>query len=159
MTNQVIDRAALSKQLHAFLGTTVPGVLVGRGVAPPGGGWPNGAPNTGAFVPYAVLKTGTAITPAPGEPERLSGRRASWLCRYQITSHSTKESRVEDTAQLMRNAVITFAGPLTLDTVVWVVQSVLVPQLGATERDDSTDPAGWRVTDDVSLHLSRLSPH
>jgi len=154
MTNPPIHRPALTTALFDFLvaGT---GVLLGRGIAPPGGGWPQGNSRNGPWVDYAVLKTGQAVTPSPGLPERIGRVRTSWQVSYQITSHSTAESLSDILAQTLRAVVVTWDGDLTLDGVGWTLEEVDVPTLGPPERDDSTDPAHWRVTDAVSVRLSR----
>lgn len=157
MTNAPIDRPALTKALFDHLAAEVTGVLFGRGVAPPGGGWPEGKERNGVWVPYAVIKTGEAITPAPGHPERLGRDRTSWQCTYYLTSHHTSESAADDLAQLVRSATVLLDGNLTLGGVDWVIQETAVPKLGASERDDSTDPDHWRVTDTVSVRVARLS--
>lgn len=156
MTYPPIDRPALTEQLFDFLAAGVPGILFGRGVAPPSGGWPGGKERNGAWVDYTVLKAGTAITPAPGFPERVGRERTSWQCSYQLTSHSPSESGCDDVAQLSRDVVVGWSGIITVGGVQWTLENVEVPQLGATERDDSTDPAHWRVTDAVSVRLSRV---
>lgn len=156
MTNVPIDRPALTKALFDHLAEIANGTLLGRGVAPPSGGWPEGKERNGAWVNYAVLKTGVAVSPAPGFPERMGRARTSWECSYQLTSHSTRESNVDDVAQQMREHVVKWEGQVTLDGVEWELQEVGVSRLGDTQRDDSTDPAHWRVTDDVSVRLSRV---
>jgi hypothetical protein len=132
------------------------GTLLGRGVAPPAGGWPEGKERNGSWVNYAVLKTGVAVTPGSGQPERLGRDRTSWDCSYQLTSHATKESGVDEVAQKLREHVVDMSGALSLGGVDWVIQEVTIARMGDTQRDDSTDPAHWRVTDDVSVRLSRL---
>jgi hypothetical protein len=156
MTNEPIDRPALTKALFDHIAAVANGTLLGRGVAPPKGGWPDGKERNGAWVNYAVLKTGVATTPAPGFPERMGRHRTSWECGYQLTSHSTKESTVDDVAQQLRKHVVTWDGKVVLGGVEWELQEVGVSRLGDTQRDDSTDPAHWRVTDDVSVRLSRV---
>lgn len=156
-TNAPINRPALTAAMFGFLSEAVNDVKLGRGVAPPAGGWPSGNPRNGAWVPYAVLKTGAAITPAPGFPEGMR-TRLSWQCTYQVTSHHVSESEADATAQLLREAAVTWGGEVTLDGVAWMLQEVAVNRLGASERDDSTDPQHWRVTDDVSVRVSRVAP-
>lgn len=157
MTNAPIDRPALTKAIFDHLVANTAGVLFGRGVAPPTGGWPEGKERNGPWVVYAVIKTGEAVTPAPGMPERLGRDRTSWMCNYQLTSHHTSESKADDVAQLVRAAIVELDGTLSLGGVDWVVQECAVPRLGASEKDDSTDPDHWRVTDAVSVRLSRAS--
>ena len=133
-------------------------LLLGRGVAPPSGGWGGGQPGAGAFTPYAVLKTGVATTPAPGEPERLGVRRTSWLATYQFTYHERMESAVDEYADVCRDLILSsLPERYELDGVDWVLQALQIPRMGATEDDKSTTPSHWRLTDDVSLHLSRAS--
>ncbi len=156
MTNAPIDRPALTKYLFDHIAAAGNGTLLGRGVAPPAGGWPEGKERNGAWVNYAVLKTGIAVTPGSGQPERLGRDRTSWDCNYQLTSHSTRESDVDVVAQALRKHVVAWDGVVTLDGVDWTIQEVTVPRMGDTQRDDSTDPAHWRVTDDVSVRLSRV---
>lgn len=157
MTNAPIDRPALTKALFDHLAAEVPTVLFGRGVAPPSGGWPEGKERNGPWVPYCVIKTGEAITPAPGHPERLGRDRTTWQCTYFLTSHHTAESKADEQGQLVRNAAVLFHDALTLGGVDWVIQESAVTKLGASETDSSTDPDHWRVTDVVSVRLSRVS--
>lgn len=152
-TNEVIKRSALTRALVDALKSSI---LIGRNTAPPEGGWPKGQAGVGSFVPYVVIKTGAATTPAPGEPERLGVRRTSWLVTWQFTYHSTSDSKTDDFADVGRDLILTeMPDSFTVDGVEWTVQSVVIPNLGATEKDTSTDPEHVRLTDDVSLHLSR----
>lgn len=155
MSTPPVARHELTALVFTALRGGIPRGMVGRGIAPQAGGWPSGEPGTGDFVEYAVLNTGPAQTPAPGENERVGARRTSWLFNYRITYHSINESSVDVLAYQGRKALVQIQGPFTLDGVEWTLQSVLIPQFGDTQRDDSTNPAHWRVTDAVSLHLSR----
>ncbi|HEY5787505.1 MAG TPA: hypothetical protein VIT65_22295 [Microlunatus sp.] len=152
-SNEVIKRSELTKTIFDLLKSTV---LLGRGVAPPEGGWPNGTPGSGAFVPYTVLKTGAATTPGPSQPERLGRYRTSWMVAYAVTFHGKNESSVDEYADTVRDQILALPREVSLDGVDWTVQQVQIARMGATERDDSTSPAHWRLTDDVSLHLSRV---
>ena len=155
MTNEVLKRSELTKAIFDALSGTI---LLGRGVAPPGGGWASGQPGTGTFTPYAVLKTGVAQTPAPGEPDRLGPRRTSGLVGYQLTYHERMESAADEYGDSVRDQVlISMPTTFELDGVTWNLNALQIPRMGASERDDSTSPAHWRITDDVSLHLSRAS--
>lgn len=157
MTNAPIDRPALTDALFTFIaGATT--TLLGRGIAPPGGGWPGGKERNGPWVDYAVLKTGRAITPSPGFPERLGKVRTTWQADYSITSHSTAESLVDIVGQGIRSIVVTWSGQLSLGGVTWNIEEIDVPTLGPSVRDDSTDPAHWSITDAVSVRLSRVPP-
>jgi hypothetical protein len=159
-----IKRSELTGQLLTYLGPLLDaqGILLGRGTAPPGGGWPATANGTGrgAFTPYVVLKAGIASTYAPGERDALASNATSWLMTYQLTTHDVSESRVDTTADVLRPMVLGFArdeGLVTLGSVDWAIQQVTVPRLGSTTVTRATDPPHWQVSDDVSLHLSRVS--
>lgn len=154
--NEVIKRSLLTKAVFDLLKGQV---LIGRGVAPPEGGWSAGQPGQGTYVPYVVLKTGAAITPGPGQPERLGRVRTSWVVSYAFTYHGKMESAVDEYADVVRDEIIALDKALTIDGVEWRVQQVKFDRLGATEIDNSTSPGHWRLTDDVSLHLSRVSAH
>ena len=157
MTNPPIARSKLTQAVFSHLQAGLnDGVLVGRGGAPEAGGWSNGQAGVGTFKDYVVLKTGTASSPAPGQPERLGASRTSWVCGYRLTFHSTKESSVDTAADKARALVVLLPELLTLDGVDWTLQRVEYARLGDTRPDNSTDPAHWTVTDDVSLHLSRV---
>lgn len=156
-TNAPLDRSALTKHVFDTLRTNVAGVLFGRGIAPPDGGWPGGDAHSGPWVDYAVLKTGTAVTPAPGAPDAIGRPRTTWLANYAVTSHGTSDSDVDELAQKIRDVVIRLHGAVTLGDVEWEIDQVLTPRLGGTERDDSSDPAHWRVTDDLSVRLTRVA--
>jgi hypothetical protein len=157
MTNAPIARGQLTGAVFTHLQDGLNGdVLVGRGAAPEAGGWSNGQAGVGSFKDYVVLKTGTASTPAPGQPERLAALRTSWVCSYRLTFHGTKESSVDLRADMARALMVTLPEQFTLDGVDWTLQRVEYARLGDTRPDNSTDPAHWTVTDDVSLHLSRV---
>lgn len=158
MTNPPIARSKLTAVIfnHLRIGLQPPGILVGRGSAPEAGGWSNGQSNVGDFTNYVVLKTSSAITPAPGQPERLGAARTSWACRYLLTYHAVKESTVDEVADTGRALLALLPEALTLSGVDWTLQRVEYGRLGDTRPDNSTDPAHWTVTDDVSLHLSRV---
>lgn len=145
----------LVEHLVNRLGTTV---LVGRGVAPPAGGWTKGQPGVEGFVNYTVLKTGNAVTPSPGNPQQMARNATTWDCSYSLTTAGAMDSHADDTADLVRAAVSSFQGPFTLRSDTWVLQQVKMPRLGRTIRNDSTDPPFWEVTDDISVWLSLERP-
>jgi hypothetical protein len=150
-----IARAALTTIVVAHLVEVLgPVVLVGRGLAPPAGGWVTGQPGTGAFRDYVTVKTSVATTPIPGQPNPLGRSNASWECTYNLTSAGALESHADDVGDMVRAAIYELAGPLILRGVSWSLQKVQISRLGATNRTDSTDPPSWEVTDTVSLWLS-----
>lgn len=132
-------------------------ILVGRGIAPLAGGWENGQPGVGRFFSYVTLKTGTATTPAAGEPARMGNARTSWDVSYTLTSVGALESHADDIADQVRATVVALPKTFTLRGIAWKLQQVRTPILGAVIRNDSTDPPFWEVTDVVSLHLSLVT--
>ena len=151
-----IARAGLTTDIvsHLVAALAQGPILVGRGLAPPGGGWVKGQPGTSAFVDYVTLKTGNATTPAPGTPERAGRNRTSWACNYSLTSAGALESHADDVGDRVRAAIVNLPKTFTLRGVTWALQQVQVPVLGATVRNDSTDPPFWEVTDSVSVWLA-----
>lgn len=133
-------------------------VLVGRGMAPPAGGWSKGQPGVEGFVNYTVLKTGNAVTPSPGNPQQMARNATTWDCSYSLTTAGAMDSHCDDTADLVRAAISSLEGPFTLRDDTWTLQQVRVPRLGRTIRNDSTDPPIWEVTDDISVWLSLERP-
>lgn len=156
-TNAPIDRAALTTHVFEALRDNVPAVVFGRGIAPPSGGWPDGKPHSAPWVDYAVLKTGQAVTPAPGGPDSIGRPRVTWLANYAITSHGESDSDCDTIAQGIRDVLPQLHGVVSLGGVDWEIDQVTVPRMGGTERDDSSDPAHWRVTDDVSVRVVRVA--
>jgi len=158
MTNAPIARSVLTGVVfnHMRIGLSPQEIVIGRGAAPESGGWDKGQSNVGDFTNYVVLKTGAASTPAQGQPERLGAARTSWVCRYLLTYHSVKESSVDVIADAGRALLVLLPDTMTLAGVAWTLQRVEFGRLGDTRPDNSTDPAHWTVTDDVSLHLSRV---
>jgi len=151
-----IARSVLTTKVISHLVMTLApaGIQVGRGMAPPEGGWTQGQPGEGTFVPYVTLKTGTATTPA-GMSDPVGRSRNSWEVGYVLTSTGALESQADDVGDQVRAAITALQGPFSLRGVDWVLQQVRTPRLGATTRNDSTDPPFWDVSDDVSLQLSR----
>jgi hypothetical protein len=151
-----IQRSSLTAHLvHYLVEALEPnGVLVGRGSAPKDGGWTNGQPGQGTFTPYVTVKARPA---SPRIPDPVGRSRISWNCAYILTYTGYKESSCDDTADFGRAVVVDFSrdSPLMLGGVKWMVEKVDVPRLGATGRNDSTNPPFWDVSDDVSLWVSQ----
>lgn len=159
-----LARAELTRIIVAHLvdQLSIPGtprVLVGRGMAPPEGGWTKGQPGVEGFTRYTVLKTGNAVTPAPGNPPQMARNATTWECSYSLTTAGAMDSHADDTADLVRDAICLLEGPFILRNDTWALQKVHVPRLGRTVRNDSTDPPFWEVTDDVSVWLSLERSH
>ena len=149
-----IARSLLTEALVLHLAAALIGdnVYVGRGLAPAAGGWSAGQPGSGAFIGYVVVKTGVATTL---EPDPIGRNMMSWKCGYSLTSHGATEAHADDVADRARVAMMSFPTGLTLRGVLWGLQKVDIPQLGATSMSTAVDPPFWSVTDPVSVWLSR----
>jgi hypothetical protein len=149
-----IARSVLTSMVVAHLVTELADndIIVGRGSAPPKGGWEKGQPGEGDFTSYVTVKTGRAVI---RDPDPIGRNRMSWSVDYALTSTGMLESHADDVADQVREAIVALEGPFVLRGVEWTLQKVDVPQLGPTSRNDSTDPPFWEVTDAVSLWLSR----
>jgi hypothetical protein len=156
-----IARSELTKAMLDYLGPLLAtyDIMLGRGIAPQAGGWQgSGQPGDTTFHPYVVIKTMQAVSPAPAERDPLAANRTSWQLSYTMATHHRLESLVDDTAELPRKLICGFSRGevIQLDGVAWTLQQITVPRLGATARDNSTDPPHWQVNDDVSLHVSKV---
>lgn len=150
MSNPAIDRGGLVRMLLEMAGRA--DVPVGRGAAPQPGGW-TGQMMSSPYQDYAVIKAGASTSPAPGESERLSRYGTSWSITVTVTGHGETEERCDTAAYLVTDELLALDGDIELGGVSWTVQRVTLPRLGATEW--SNQDKSWRVTYDVSLHLSR----
>lgn len=151
-----ISRAALTSEVFDHLKTELePKILVGRGLAPKAGGWTSGQPGSGLFKSYVTVRTGRAITPAPGEPNTIARNLGSWLVTYRLGCFGAMESHAGDIADQASEAISTLAGPFELRGVSWTLQQVLFGTMGDILPNNSTDPPYWQTSVDVSLHLSR----
>lgn len=145
---------ALLDHLHDAL---TPGVLVGDGEAPTGGGWTTGEPGDGTFTPYTVLSTGRAA-PISGQPDTLASAHSSWACAYGLRSVGGIRGQGDYTADLVRAAAVTFTGLLTLGDR-WKVEAVRFTELGAMRPNRAVDPPMWEVDDVVQIWIGRQRGH
>lgn len=150
MSNPPLKRSSLTEHLVS-VAQSLP-FPVGRGNAPRGGGW-TGQMSASDYVDYVVIKAGQATAPASGEPVRLGVQHTSWDALFQIIGHGETESRCDVAAHDASALLLDVKGPVNLDGVVWQVQIVDIPRMGETQW--SNQDKAWRVTYDVSVHLSR----
>lgn len=157
MKNLPIPRHLLTTAVVKHLATQLqPEILVGRGVAPKDGGWVGGQPGSGLYNSYITLRTGRAITPAPGEPNPIGRVINSWSVSYRMNCFGAMESHAGDVADRACEAISTLEGPFTLKGVDWVLQQVVFGGMSDIIPNNSTDPPYWQTSADVSLHLSRV---
>jgi len=123
---------------------------VGDGIAPVNGGWSKGEPNTGDYVPYAVVAFSGA---RPRTPElSLSKAEEAWVTTFQLRYHAASRQQTDWTAMACRGAVNALLRSLVVADETFAVTWVEWQSLGAVVRNDSVDPPIWSSTDSVILH-------
>ena len=145
LTDAVLDH--VSTQLAAATGVTVGKVPpLGDHVAPKEGGWVNGQPGSGLFVPYVVLKTGggapRALSPATTDP--------AWAMNFTFVSNGGSRAQCDWMSRALYEAVAGLKNTRFGDPA-WKVINVEWSALGAMLRNDATDPPFWSVSDTVLL--------
>lgn len=151
----VLDHGALTDMVLAYLATGVaanPDVTTGKeppigdGVAPAAGGWVDGQPGSGIFVPYVTLMSGgaapRALSPASVVP--------TWAVAFELRSTGGSRSQVDWMAKVARDSLDglklqRFGDPS------WKVVNVEWVRLGPVTRNDATAPPTWQAADTVSL--------
>ena len=119
---------------------------VGDNVAPAEGGWADGQPGSGIFVPYLVVVTGGGAVRALGQGSVIPAFSIS----YSLRSHGGSRTQCDWMAKVGRDGIygvsqVKFGDPL------WKVINVEWAQLGPMLRNDSTAPASWSVSDTFLL--------
>jgi hypothetical protein len=147
-------RSRLTSILFNYLTANLNGtILVGRGQAPPAGGWAKGQPGVSSFVPYVTVKAAQA-RPGPS-PESLGRPRQAWQVGYTLSCSGQLEASTDDTADQVRDALTRLEGPFDLRGVTWTLLTVMFNSLGSLVPNNSTNPPFWDVSDAVSLWLFR----
>jgi len=137
LTQHVLDALALLSWLE-----------VGDGVAPTAGGWSEGQPNVGQFVPYTVVSFAGA---RPRTPElSLSKQTTAWVASFQLKSHGGSREQCDWAATQVRVSIDdllkTSAGDWQLDFIEWQT-------LGGVVRNDAVDPPIWSASDSLTFHV------
>lgn len=134
-------------------GTDTAEILVGDGIAPKAGGWTEGQPGRGQFIPYVVLAGGSA-GPAPNPS--MGDRFEDWLCNYQLRATGASRAQVDWIGDRVSSVLWDQVGArLSLDDTNWRFVDLRLPNLGAPSRTDATDPPYWEAADVAELRLSR----
>ena len=129
-------------------------MLIGDGYAPEDGGWSDGQPGRGKFVPYAIVSTGQG---SPGQREPLGAKDASWVQAYSLRYVGGSRQQTDWAADRGRVLLDTYAPrnlPLS-PTKSWRVQQVQFTSLGAISRNDTVEPPYWECVDAVNVWLER----
>jgi len=144
----VIDTGSLTTALVATLAVSS-GELVGDGVAPSAGGWSNGQPNVGDYVPYGVLSF------QGGNPRdatlRYDQQVKTWVTQWRIGYYGASREQADWVATAIRGAVSDLlgvaGGAYTVKLAEW-------RSLGALTRTDQVDPPLWSALDALTLQVA-----
>lgn len=147
----MINHGMLTDLLVSHVATES-GQLVGDGVAPEGGGWVQGQPNKGIFVPYIAIVSAGASTVI----EDFSNK-VDWHVTWSARSFGGSRKQCDWIAQKCRESVDSMNrqlfGPPEL---LYKVINVDWEGLGAVSRVDTVNPPFWQVFDTFSLICSRV---
>jgi len=143
----VIDTGSLTTALVAALAVSS-GELVGDGVAPTAGGWSNGQPNVGDYVPYGVLSFQGAN---PRESNlRYNEHVKTWITQWRIGYYGASREQADWVATAIRSAVVDLYGVGT----GYTVRLAEWRSLGAMTRSDQVDPPLWSALDALTLQVA-----
>lgn len=133
----------------------VEATLVGDGVAPLDGGWEDGQPGVGEFVPYITVAGGTAVA---GRETTMGTDYADWRVTYELRATAASRRQVDATGDQAVDILAARRGTrVRLEDADWKIVDVRMPVLGSPSRNDTTDPPYWEAADTVELWLSRSS--
>lgn len=153
----VPDRGVLTDLLVATLTaglTNDPAILVGDGMAPTAGGWPQGEPGEGDFVPYVVL-TCSSWRPAAGTV--LTPVSDAWTASYRVGSYGGQREE----ADYVADRVHQLWPRLHLDPAElghggeWGFASFEIAEMGEVVRNDQIQPSMWSTTSALTLLVTR----
>ena len=143
----MIDHGALTRLLLDHLGGIVQ--HVGDGVAPYEGGWMEGQPNSGVFVPYVVLVSQGAM------PKVVTMCNSyDWDVSWSLRSFGGSRRQCDWIATQVREAMEGIAKEV-FGADPYEVRNLMWGSLGAVQRIDTVDPPFWQVFDSFSLYCSR----
>lgn len=134
--------------------------LVGDGLAPDGGGWLNGQPNSGIFVPYITLN-GQGAVQKFSSVDTLESAILSWEVLYHLHGHGGSRSQADWIAHRGRTACPGMTG-LSFgdddgsgDLNSYRIIATDLKSVSPTARNMSVDPPFWTVVDTFSFIVSR----
>lgn len=133
--------------------------LVGDSLAPDGGGWLNGQPNSGVFVPYITLN-GQGATQKFSSLDTLETAILSWEATYRLHGHGGSRSQADWIAHMGRTACVGMTGLFFGDDNVGDLNSYRIiatdlKSVSPTTRNMSVDPPIWTVVDTFTFVCSR----
>lgn len=144
LTDNLLDHLEAQLRLKPYQ------LLVGDGIAPKEGGWSEGQPGEGKFVPYTVVSTGPA---SANQRSPLGVDNDSWRADYSFRAVGGSRQQADWVADRIREVAHDF--PKDYGDPQWRVIRVQFTSLGAVSRNDQVDPPYWELSDSVSLWVER----
>jgi hypothetical protein len=145
--------AKLTTEMEAY------GALVGDGVAPPKGGWPEGVPNTkSVFAPYVVVKYAGSIASLVQNTPLCSTYAARYDVGYSLVAYDNGRLLADTLAQNARealDAIGTVYGSEVYGDVTVKFDRIYIDSLAGATRDDSTYPKMWSSATNFHLDVAR----
>jgi hypothetical protein len=143
LTDLVLDALATNM---ATLTAPDPAPKVGDGVAPVDGGWADGQPGTGVFVPYVTLVSGGAAPRALSPGSHIP----VWAVGFSVRCTGGSRKQCDWVATTARRA-LTGLDKQKFGDPEWKVINVEWASLGPVTRTDATSPAIWSVYDTITV--------
>lgn len=133
--------------------------LVGDGVAPLKGGWPEGVPNTkSVFTPYVVVRYMGTIASLVQNTPLCSTYAARYDVGYSLIAYDNGRILADKLAQDSREALDSIGavyGSETYGDVTVKFDRIYIDSLAGATRDDSTYPKMWSSTTNFHLDVAR----
>lgn len=134
--------------------------LIGDSLPPEGGGWLNGQPNTGVFVPYITVN-GQGAEQRFSSLDTLDKAILSWEVRYHLHGHGGSRSQADWIAHEGRAATPGMTGLVfgendpSGDNNAYRIIATDLKSVSPTTRNMSVDPPFWTVVDTFTFVCSR----
>lgn len=145
------ERKVISNWLVTHLTTL--DILVGKIIAPEGGGWATDpAKVSGEFIPYSVVtpQTGTPANPSIDDPSQ------DWNLSYVVTSYGVDADQVEDLSDPQRTLLLnTKKVPVAMSDSNWRITTIRCSSIGGVGYTTAVDPTAYSQSDSFILTLSR----
>jgi hypothetical protein len=157
----MIDIGEVTTALVAKLTTEMAayGALVGDGVAPLKGGWPEGVPNTrSVFAPYVVLRYAGSVASLMANTPLCATYATRFDLGYSLIAYDNGRVLADTLAQNSRAALDSFNAMLISDPLGDMTvkfDRIYIDSLAGATRDDSTYPKMWSSTTNFHLDVAR----
>jgi len=134
-------------------------VIVGDGVAPEGGGWSEGTPNTvGGFVSYVVLSSTSPVSATLPNTPLCTTVPVRLDVPYVLTAYENTRYGADHTAARSRihvkNMPVVVAN---LGDLVFKGHEVWIDSITGAVRNDSTHPKMWSASTNFHVGVARVS--